>query len=352
MAQSKVVELIQSRIQHGDYVLNDIPGERSLAEEAGVSHMTARRAVQALIQEGVLERGSTGRLFISRSAKSTERIGKQIAFLVPNFPSQNYSIIHRETEYAAQAYGMRVRLVPYVHWDDPILLNALNSFDGIVLIPLPTPMPERVRIRFEQTDRPVVAMMMDMTELGIPSLIRTPTDWMDHLLDHLLSLGHCRIDCLNTQPLGATIQARINRWMTWRQENDVDGRAYNEPVAPFEMTAGRAYDVVADLIRSGEPVMPALLCTTLTTAIGAIRAFSDIGIRVGHEIAVATVSDEGLAQWTVPRITSLEWPNVKPQLSKCMDWIAGGGGRWDGPLKMVPKEPKLFIGDSTVPETE
>ena len=42
-----VMSVIERRIRQGDYVLSPIPGERKIAEETGVSHMTARKAVRS-----------------------------------------------------------------------------------------------------------------------------------------------------------------------------------------------------------------------------------------------------------------------------------------------------------------
>ena len=44
-----VMSVIERRIRQGDYVLTPIPGERKIAEETGVSHMTARKAVRGLL---------------------------------------------------------------------------------------------------------------------------------------------------------------------------------------------------------------------------------------------------------------------------------------------------------------
>ena len=52
-----VMSVIERRIRQGDYLLNPIPGERKIAEETGVSHMTARKAVRrvpVLEQAGIM----------------------------------------------------------------------------------------------------------------------------------------------------------------------------------------------------------------------------------------------------------------------------------------------------------
>src|SRR2546423_808607 len=48
--------VIERRIRQGAYLLTPIPGERKMAEETGVSHMTARKAVRGLLDRNVLIR--------------------------------------------------------------------------------------------------------------------------------------------------------------------------------------------------------------------------------------------------------------------------------------------------------
>src|SRR3982750_3464344 len=60
----RVMSIIERRIRQGDYLLNPIPGERKIAGETGVSHMTARKAVRELLDRKVLIRRPNGSLDI------------------------------------------------------------------------------------------------------------------------------------------------------------------------------------------------------------------------------------------------------------------------------------------------
>lgn len=345
--QHDVINLVRARIRHGDYLLNGVPAERRLAEETGVSHMTARKAILTLIEEGVLTRNAGGRLQIARSNNSQNMTARQLAVLIPNFHSSVFEMLLGEIENTCQAYGMHVRQVHYVHWDDQVVQNALDAFDGVLLIPLASEMPPRVRQCFIKARCPFVSLMADMSEFGIPSLVKTPVHWMDKLLDHLHGLGHQRIDCLNTQPVETVIEQRLEHWQKWCKKNKVEGLIYNHPVESFQVPAELSYDIIDRMIQSKQPLMPALLCTTMNCAMGAIRAFEDHDIKVGKDVAVATVSGEGWGRWTIPRITSLQWGDTTAHMARCIDWIVKGGGPWEGELYLTPTDPLLLIGDST-----
>lgn len=55
-----------------------IPSERELAEQLGVSRMTVRRAIENLIQRGLLERRSTSGTFV-RQPQVYRRVGEDVA---------------------------------------------------------------------------------------------------------------------------------------------------------------------------------------------------------------------------------------------------------------------------------
>src|SRR5436190_13282146 len=81
-----VMSLIERRIRQGDYVLNPIPGERKIAEEAGVSHMTARKAVRGLLDRKVLIRRPNGLLDVSPGFQAGAG-SPQMLLLYPAYPS-------------------------------------------------------------------------------------------------------------------------------------------------------------------------------------------------------------------------------------------------------------------------
>ena len=47
----QITESIKRQIRNGDYLIEKVPSERKLADSFGVSYMTARRAVQQLIED-------------------------------------------------------------------------------------------------------------------------------------------------------------------------------------------------------------------------------------------------------------------------------------------------------------
>src|SRR5690606_10985720 len=62
------IEMIRRRVVHADHAAYRLPGERGLAVELGLSRQTVRRAINQLVDEGLLQRGPTGRLGVRRGS--------------------------------------------------------------------------------------------------------------------------------------------------------------------------------------------------------------------------------------------------------------------------------------------
>src|SRR5256885_13352643 len=100
----RVASVIERRIRQGDYLLNPIPGERKIAEETGVSHMTARKAVRGLLDRKVLIRRPNGSLDISPRFQGAAGAAHFI-LLYPAYASAYLTHLRQTVAEAAERYG-------------------------------------------------------------------------------------------------------------------------------------------------------------------------------------------------------------------------------------------------------
>ena len=342
-----VMDAIERRIAAGDYMLKDLPGERKLAEEVGVSYMTARKAVTGLIERGVLARRPNGSLIVKprhRDAAATVKV----ALLTPAYPSIHLLQCRDAVSRVAEARGVQFRPVEYVHWYDPSVAKAVAGADGVIVIPSTEPIPSRMLSVFTDPDNRVVFLDDDMTDYGIPSVRLFATAHITKVFDHLWKLGHRRVDCLNVQGRNCEIMRRIEEWRAWRERRGVGGSLIDAPVEPYTDPTAAAYRIMQKSLRGkGESLGSGVVCTTQPAAIGAIRACHDHGLSVGHDISICAVNCEPTGRYFVPSLTGLEAPDVLPLLQRCFDWFAGREPAWSGPHLLVPARASLFVGEST-----
>jgi len=350
MAKCDVISnLIEKRIRLGDYALKDIPAEEALASEVGVGRMTARRAMLRLVEKGVLVRLPNGRLAVNRdNAQGAPRM-LQLAMLMPAWQS---AFIQRWQIAAAQVaskFNAIIRRVDFVHWDEPLIAEALDRFDGVLLYPSTDPVPPHVMERLREHHTPLVVLDTDWSAHGIRSIDLVPATQVRQMLEHLASLGHERIACLNTQPMTLDIPQRIKHWETWMSERGWTGRLICEPVPSYGDSVARSYETMSKFLQARKPDFTAILSVTAATAMGAMRAMLDAGVRIGHDVSIGAINDEGLARYLNPTLTATQIPDIEPFLEVAVEWIQQRKPDWGAPMVLQPSNVPLYIGQSTGP---
>lgn len=340
-------EVIEARIRRGDYVVRDLPTELELAREFGASRKTARRAMQELIQKGVVVREPYGRLAVNRKhARVKGRL--QVAFLSMAFYSTHVEHWRFAVSRAAERIGALVRPLDFVHWDDPVISEALEHFDGVFMMPSSEMIPESLIERLSSA-RHLVSLENNLSQWDIPSIRLLPPRFIEMLGNHLHELGHRHIDCLNTQPVDHVIEQRLDQWLLWQRMRRVEGRVIREPVKPYEHAAPKAYEVMSRLLDAGEFTATGLVCLTNAAAVGATRALLERGIQVGKDVSVCAMEGENYSRYQWPSRTVLEIPDPDVYVEVCMDWFAKRTGDWIGPKLLEPSSVNLFKGESTGP---
>jgi len=343
-----IAEMLIERLERGDYALKKLPSEMELAEETGVSRMTARRALTHLIDAGALQRGPNRRLEIATPGEGQVR---QIAFLMPPVISEDVQAWQWAAEQAVGAINGVLRPIVYTNWNDVLLSGALKGFDGIFLMQTGIEIPEAAITVLRNSPNPVVSLDLDLSDRGIPSVWLFPQQAVWRLLDHLHKLGHRRIACFHTCEMNRVFQQRIDYWRSWKDKYGIGGELFNLPgkIGSIDYGAIQAEKELGKLLKSDALEDTAIVCTNVWTALGVNRAIQKHGLTVGREISVCAINDEMLAPWMNPSLTSLRMPDPSDMLGTCVRWMAGGGGDWEGSRLLVPGKVPLFKGESTGP---
>jgi DNA-binding LacI/PurR family transcriptional regulator len=340
---NEVMSVIKRRIREGDYLVDAIPGERRLAEETGVSYMTARRAVQQLLADEVLIRQSSGALEVHPDY--AEQINPaEIVLLYPAYPSSYLTQLRVLVAEAAARRGLSLRPGQFVHWDEQTLVDVVAQAKGTLIIPYGPVIPERLLQHF--TNNKVAILDGDFVSDGLPSIRFFSDKCIESVMDHLWELGHRRIDCINTQNRNPEIDRRIDVWNAWLSRRGCKGELHDDPAPVFTDPTIVAYRLMSRLADEHSKLSSAYVGTTCPAAIGAIRACYERNIEVGKVVSIAAINLEPPAEFFCPSITGLRTPDLSDALGTCFDWFAGNK-RWRGPLLLEPRDSVLFEGEST-----
>lgn len=341
-----VMDIIWRRIEAGDYLLNDLPGERKLAADTGVSYMTARKAVLAMIKEGMLARTANGKLYVDPTyRRSKSRL--DVVFLYPAYPSDHLNQCRLLVTDVANQYDVAIRPVQYVHWDDPIVWDALAGADGVLLIPSTESVPAHVIERFSGSVGRLVVFDGEMTQHDIPSIRLYPSAHIEALFEHVYRLGHRQIDFLNSQGHNEEIDRRVEQWQEWSVRHDVQSKIWDEPAPPYTDPTPYAYRLAKRLLRSwsSKSGPTALMCASQPAAIAAMRACYEQGLIVGQDLSIAAINTVN-GRYLCPSLTGLELPDIAPLMERVFDAFSHPSGEWKGPVLLEPESPVLFEGES------
>ncbi len=340
-----VMSLIERRIQQGDYVLNPIPGERKIAEETGVSHMTARKAVRGLLDRKVLIRRPNGLLDVSPGYHA-DAGASHLLLLYPAYASTYLTHLQQVVYQAAESYGLGMRPVQYVHWDDPVVANAVSNPANLILIPSSVDVPDHLLASLRLSKS--VALDLDLSEHNVPSICLFPDAHVIKVFDHLRELGHQRVDCISTQYHNPEIERRIQLWRQWKERHKIAGELLERPTRSFDDATPPAYELVRELLDRGPLPTTAYVGTTFPAAVGAMRACYERGLVVGKDISICAVNIESPALYMTPRVTGLDTPNLSKLLRQCFDWFSREGD-WIGTKRLQPARAQFVQGESTGP---
>jgi hypothetical protein len=333
----EIADILKQRVARGDYTVNPIPGQPSLAKELGVSYLTARKAVERLIQQGILSREYNGRVKIVEQPRFSGNTPLNIAFLAPpTVVTWDWVPILQQI---VELRGGSVRLIPYL------------DYDGTFIIPQDKIPRLALDLMIENRHR-VVTLFQDLTEHGIPYIDQTPEKGVFRLIEHLVSLGHTTIDCLNAEPHNLQVEKNILNWQDALKHFGAKGTLRDVSADSHYDSALHAYRKSKQLFALDEWSATAVFSTAVRCVQGFYRATFEQGLQVGKDISVCAIGSYEYAQIMTPSLTCEKNPDRAPFLARGLDWILSGGKNWLGPLHICPQDAEVFKGESTGPAPE
>lgn len=336
------MSVIKRRISEGDYLLDDIPGERKIAEEIGVSYMTARRAISQLLEQEVLIRQPSGALDVHPTFAKQIKLA-EIALLYPSYPSTYLTQLRSIVSDYAQKIGTNLRPMQFIHWDERIVLEAVEQAKGVFIIPSGHPFPKRLAEPFQSNK--VVILDGDFTQYGVPSIRLFRDKCIESVLDHIYEAGHRHIDCINSHDCNAEIDRRIRIWRNWIRRRNVEGQLWNDPALVYTDPTVNAYKLMKGMLAEKQLKASAIIAVTCPAAIGAMRACWEGGLQPGKDLSIAAVNLEPPAEFFYPSITGLSTPDLSEVLEPCFDWFFKEDD-WQSTRLLEPNQSTLFAGES------
>lgn len=279
--------------------------------------------------------------YIARSLRKSSTMS--VGIITPDFSDGYFThlmsgiesyLLSREYFYFTVSHSWKPALI-----EQYTQMLAERGVDGLILINTPVP----------QSSLPMVAISGRHLRKGPPTVSLNHTKAADLVMEHLYSLGHRRIAMMRGQSSSQDTDLRWKAFVTAARKLDIplDPRlqvTLNSSV----WSADWGYSLVRELLDRTRD-FTAIVCFNDITAMGAIRAFRDTGLRVPEDVSVVGFDDVINAGFFSPSITTIHQPLRKMGYSAAERLIQS---ITDPPIPVQPTiihEPTLVVRESTGP---
>lgn len=299
LVEKHIKEAIESK-----KLTDKLPGERVLAKELGFSYMTIRKAIENLVNEGVLYKVPTKGAFINTEIKkrqNTRTIGYFLdSSINSGISSPYYSMIFAAIEKEATKQGYS--LVYFSDNNLDRLDNTLNKLDGVIATCFPR--IESTLLEIKRTT-PLVVIDNSAADKTIPSVIIDNFNALIAAVKYIYSLGHTQIG-----------------FMTGLEDSDIGKSRYmgyqhglrlsNLDFDPQLICSGNySYEAGIDgaaYFLSLPEVPSAIICANDSMALGAMKRFKQARLRIPEDISLIGFDDIEVASQIDPALTTVAAP--------------------------------------------
>lgn len=298
IVEQEIIEAIKDQ-----RIIDKLPGERTLAAEFGFSYMTVRKAVNNLVNQGVLYKIPNKGAFVMHesNAPKTLTLGYFIdKNIVAGIGSPYYSMIFNALEKEAAAHDYSV--IYFSDSDLKRLDKVLAKVDGVIATCFPY--NEEI-IAYIKQKVPMIVIDNSSQDQSIPSVVidNFNADYMT--VKYLHDMGHNSIafiagldDCdVGKDRLKGYSQAMKDLGTETSQSMIFNGNYMYESGMQG-----------AEYFMQLEHFPDAIICANDSMALGLIQKLKQSGIDVPADVSVVGFDNISVASQVVPALTTLATP--------------------------------------------
>jgi len=289
-----------------------LPPERDLAKLFNVSYMTIRRAMDLLVEEGIVERIQGSGTFLRRDIPSGQ-VQKTVGMVLAAWESPDHTDMATIFSEIATQCGVLIKIYRCRHWSDKTIVDAYTNSDALIIQALAADMelPEYVRKLLASREKPVVIFGHDFTPLGLDSVMADSATLC--ALEYLQRLGHRHIGLLSQINYQHGAIVRYSRkscydvWYQYLKDQGFADSAVNEMEIRIEAeNFTLPHRVIYPHLSNKNCKLPfTALIIPLSSAWGVYSALYDRGLAIPGEISLMFSGDRQEAEYYRPRFTTV-----------------------------------------------
>ncbi|AFW02629.1 transcriptional regulator [Gluconobacter oxydans] len=189
---------------------------------------------------------------------------------------------------------------------------------------------------------PIVSIMVDMTHLGLTSVVAQEAEGFSEMVDYLVRRGYMSFAYVSG-PKGATHEKiRCRSVMTQLTTHGLGDRLIRLEGGPFDMASGaraaKAYLALHERPR-------AIICSSDALAVGFMHGIIAAGLSVPEDVAIVGYDGLDYSAFVTPTLTTMSQPSTeigRSAMRSLADLILGQAST----AQLIALRPKLLVRDS------
>lgn len=352
---SALARLLREAIVEGSLAPGDaLPSERELMQAHQLSRTTVRRAIQLMVDEGVVVRRAGSGSYVADAPAAVPRapVGAgtpTMSLIIPTFSNPLYGEMIASIEREARLNGLRLMTSQSSYSTESesaqlIALAADPSVRGAIVVPSAVDSPSPGALQFVAAKKPLVYMGRWPRDLAADGASTDYVAAARMAVEHLIELGHRHIAYAEGAPHLPGFSL-LDGYQAALQAARLHAPASLVRIYDLESEAAGS-KAVEELIASKQE-FTAVFARNDVTAVGVMQALRKAGLRIPEDVAVASVNNSMLARSMTPLLTSVNiFPDALGSLAfrllhERMEGI------YQGPPIHISITPSLVIRRST-----
>lgn len=303
----QLADQIDKDISEGKYAPGEcLPSIRNLAEMFSVTVPTVQKALRVLINEDKLYARPGVGTFVNQPKTLTN---KQIALVLPDVSNPFYAEITKAVAVTCRKLGFNIVLYNTFYNEEEELrcISELQNGQacGVLVAPIPDSRNVEAYQKLIDSDMKTVFIVRSLAGVEAPSVVTADYSGVQTLLEYLIGIGHHKIGYISSYPSNRR-QIALQAYLDTLEKHNLERRDEWVQISSLEGIAGGKEGIVKILAQQNKPTA-VFACNDLT-AIGAINAAHQVGLRVPDDIAIAGFDNIELAEYIEVPLTTMEQP--------------------------------------------
>ena len=345
-----VRETLTQSLRAGDFEIGRrLPGDKELAARFGVSYMTARKAVNELVEASLLERRIGDGTYV-RAGSQQRLLTTTLNLICTAYEGSTTKAFLQMASVAAQDLGWRSHVIR-THSDHEI--GALRAIVGgelcLILADAELfrgPLDKAIRGAHSST----VVLGARIEGAAVAAVLADDAQGVEIAFDHLHKRGHRNIALLCNHVEGTNEQIQIAAWRALLESGGnadrLDDWRIETQTPRFQCASRYAYDAMMNWLRSPRSAdVTAVISIGDELTVGASCACREFGRAIPDDLSLINLNDAPAMEFSNPRITCVDI-DLQSHVARAIEVLRAGLQGAATPTGAQLVEPRLIERES------